>query len=71
MYDFTSGDEPQVSGVYVVFVEREELSKYADRIILVYTHTSKTWNYLSSAEKYRGHIYGYIGPLPTLELFDD
>lgn len=60
-------ERPGGKGVYVAYVnDRVFTGKYAEKILL--TWDSQFWYYPMSAQRYRGTVYGCIGPLPALEL---
>jgi hypothetical protein len=65
---YCDGDMPEFAGVYVAYVNpaHPEIPR-ADRIILLY-HVD--WFYQGSDQKYRGIVYGYVGPLPHMPLED-
>lgn len=43
----------------------------ADRIFLFWDNNDRKWFYPFSAQTYRDHVYGWIGPLPVLKLQDE
>ena len=56
---------PIRSGLYVAYVNGPvEIS--ADRVLLMWFDGQ--WFYPKSDQAYRGHIYGYLGPLPVMPL---
>lgn len=60
-------EQPSGKGVYVAYVnDRVFTGKYAEKILL--TWDGQSWYYPMSAQRYRGTVYGCIGPLPALEL---
>ena len=59
---------PPANGMYVAFVNGEYIETYAARELLMWINGQ--WGYRKSAERYRGHVYGWIGPLPALPLTD-
>jgi len=63
------GDVVSKNGVYVVYTQNDISSfDFADKILLVYVDGS--WYYPKSDQKYRGVIYGCIGPLPAKRICD-
>ena len=52
---------PSQAGMYVCFVEAG-VSQYPEKKLLMWYDG---WSYPSSDQKYRGIIYGWIGPLPA------
>ena len=60
--------KPQVPGLYVAYVNDDldpKGARYAKRIFLVW---DGRWNYPLSDQRYRGHVYQCVGPLPAMEL---
>lgn len=60
--------DPPVAGPYVAFVNGD-LKGVAERIILHWD--TKHWWYPWSDQRYRRHVYGWVGPLPVLRLTED
>lgn len=60
--------QPPVDGLYVAYVNADHYSLYADKRLLMFLRGK--WGYPSSIENYRGHVYGWIGPIPALQLED-
>ena len=58
-------DTPTMSGLYVAYVNNDFVQNYAKRILLM---CHEGWFYPMSGQVYRDVVYGYIGPLPALEL---
>lgn len=61
-------DAPDETGVYVAYVNSEMTTKWAGRVLLMWQDGK--WWHLGSDQKYRGHVYACIGPLPALALDD-
>lgn len=64
MLDIQEG-EPTKRGSYVAYVNGP-IDIVADRIFL--TWMDGKWWYPLSPQAYRGHVYGFIGPLPIMPL---
>lgn len=60
--------DPKESGVYVAYVEHQFLDKYPDKELLMW-HDGY-WSHRMSDQKYRGKVYGWIGPLPSPTMED-
>lgn len=60
--------DPIANGLYVAYVNPEVPVPFAEKRLL--TFINGEWGYLGSDQKYRDHVYGYIGPLPALRLDD-
>jgi len=57
-----STSNPKISGVYACRIPNPDYVWLADDVFLQwYDHH---WWYLSSDQKYRGEVLGWIGPLP-------
>jgi hypothetical protein len=63
------GMRPPTSGLYVAYI-RDAPVPYANKIILFYEKEWDRWSYPMADARYRGHIYGWIGPLPALKIAD-
>lgn len=61
-------DTPTEPGAYVAYVNGL-MPKVADRVILHWD--GEHWCHPWSDQKYRGHVYGWIGPLPVMQLEED
>lgn len=59
---------PIENGLYVAYVNPDIDLPFAEKKLL--TYVDGDWGYLGSDQIYRGHVYGYIGPLPALRLGD-
>ena len=58
---------PKKQGMYVCYVEAAIKGfNYPQKELLMWV--GDKWGYPSSAENYRGKIYGYIGPLPAPKI---
>lgn len=55
---------PSRTGLYVAYVNGD-VSIRAERKFLMWMDR---WSYPGSDQNFRGHVYGWIGPLPTMEL---
>ena len=55
-------------GKYVAYVNPSVAVEHAVTIFLI--SVNNTWIYPGSPERYREHVYQWIGPLPSLELED-
>lgn len=60
--------KPGVHGLYVAYVNDEQLPNYAKRAFLMW-HDGR-WSYPGSDQFYRGHVYQWVGPFPALKLED-
>lgn len=58
---------PRIDGMYVAYVEGI-IEPYTKRELLMWVYG--VWSYPGSDQKYRGTIYGWIGPLPTPRVSD-
>lgn len=58
--------DPTLQGVYVAYVDDEFAPRHAGRELLYWD--GARWSHRMSTQYYRGHVYGYIGPLPAMEL---
>lgn len=63
-------EKPRRSGLYVVYTNPDDLRefKYAERRLLVWD--GRGWSYRMSDQRFRGHVYQWLGPLPALKLED-
>jgi hypothetical protein len=59
------GDKPELSGMYVAYIEPDINLPYAKKELLMFLDN---WYFLHSDQKYRGKIYGYVGPLPGFKI---
>ncbi len=59
------GYRPASDGLFVCYVDNPLLPEFTDRLILM--RFKGEWTYPMSDQKYRGMIYGYLGPLPTIK----
>lgn len=62
------GVKPPSDGLYVAYVNDEHVQRYAKKMLLSYEKAWDRWSYPDADARYRGHIYGWIGPLPALVL---
>lgn len=62
------GDPPR-PGSYVVYTDGTLSHRHASRVLLMWSEGR--WWYPLSDQKFRGHCYGWIGPLPAMELIDE
>lgn len=70
MSDLVGEGRPAKPGLYVAYTNPDELLHkftHAERRFLVWDHG---WFYQSSDQRYRGHVYQWVGPLPALKLED-
>lgn len=61
--------DPTQNGLYVAYVNDTVMPATAiaaERMLLMW-HDS-AWFFRLSDQKYRGYVYGWIGPLPVLRL---
>ena len=58
---------PAAKGLYVAYVNDDCNMPTAKRILLMYVDR---WCYPLSDQNYRGHVYGWVGPLPIMKLED-
>ena len=61
-------EKPIKEGMYVAYVDTEIDIPFAERKILLFL--DGIWSYPGSSENFRGHVYAWVGPLPTIELKD-
>lgn len=64
---YTDGT-PTEPGLYVAYVNGP-VKVAADRKLLMWMPDGG-WSYPGSDQKYRAHVYGYVGPLESLMLED-
>ena len=66
-----SGDEipPTVPGLYLIYTDPDVDVPFAKRELMMWT-AEKRWGYLGSDQYFRGHVYGWLGPIPTMKLVD-
>lgn len=60
--------DPSENGLYVAYVDPRLDIPFADKKLMVYLDGE--WSHMGSPEKYRGTVYGWIGPLPAMRLED-
>lgn len=60
-------DSPTIAGIYVAYVNGS-LPMVANRVLLFWDGSK--WLYPLSDQKYRDHVYGWVGPLPVMRLED-
>jgi hypothetical protein len=63
--------EPTTPGVYVIYTDHAFTTKYAGRNLLQWDESDNKWYYPLSSQSFRGNVYGWIGPLPALELVEE
>lgn len=56
---------PLQDGLYVVYVNGP-VTTWVSRQLL--TRAGGQWRYVGSDQRYRAHVYGWIGPIPAMEL---
>jgi hypothetical protein len=61
-------DKPLVDGLYLVYTDHDVVKRFAERRLMLWS--SGKWCYLGSDQFFRGHVYGCIGPFPSMELED-
>jgi hypothetical protein len=59
---------PTLNGLYVAYTNYDYDSITAKRELLVCIDGK--WGYPQSDQNYRGHVYGFIGPIPIMRLED-
>jgi hypothetical protein len=57
---------PKQHGIYVAYINGP-VPNVADRVMLFW---DGDWSYPSSTQRYRDHVYGWVGPLPVMKLDD-
>jgi hypothetical protein len=57
--------EPALKGLYVAYVDDEHVTRFAKRTFLMWMGQ---WSYPGSDQNFRGHVYGWVGPLPAMAL---
>lgn len=57
--------DPEQLGLYVVYTNDGFTDRFAGRELLSW---HGRWYRPMSDQTYRGHVYGWIGPLPAMEL---
>ncbi len=62
--DFCHGDTPTYSGQYVAYVKSNS-PEILDKKIL--TYIDGIWSHPGSDQKFRGAVYGFVGPLPAIK----
>lgn len=69
MSELVGEGTPSKPGLYVAYMNPDDLRNfsYAERRFLMW---DRGWFYPSSDQKYRGHVYQWVGPLPALKLED-
>ena len=60
------GEDPVVDGLYVAYVDPDLDIPYAQKIFLMWMNNR--WGYPGSDQKYRGNVYGWLGPIPAMKL---
>lgn len=61
LISYNTTDTPTVNGVYACRIPYKDVPRlYADVFLVWY---GGRWGYCGSAEKYRGEVLGWIGPL--------
>ncbi len=66
MIEFQGGSEPEIEGEYLCWVNPDFDVPYANKIMLMYMNGR--WWHKGSDSSYRGVVYGYAGPIPSLKL---
>lgn len=61
-------DKPEQSGLYVVYIDSDMTTKWADRKLMMWH--DNVWTYPMSDQRFRGHVYECLGPLPAMPLLD-
>lgn len=59
---------PAIKGHYVAYVNPDVKLLAAERVFLFWD--GNRWGYPRSDQNYRGHVYGWLGPLPVMQLED-
>lgn len=57
--------EPAYDGLYICYTDNDALPAFTDRKLLM--KYQGEWTYPMSDQKFRGRIYGWVGPLPVLK----
>ena len=57
---------PPAPGVYVAYTNSDMAPTVTERVFL--TWDGQQWFYPMSDQRYRDHVYQWIGPLPVLHL---
>lgn len=57
---------PITVGAYVAYVNDDLVTRFAKRTLLFWD--GQRWGYPMSDQRFRGHVYQWIGPLPALKL---
>lgn len=67
-----SGDEtpPITPGLYLIYTDPDLDVPFAKRTLMMWT-AEKRWGYLSSDQYFRGHVYGWFGPIPAMKLVNE
>lgn len=65
--EICAGD-PLIDGLYICYLDNALIHTYADRKMLMWFQGK--WGYPMSSQNYRGHVYGWIGPLPVMKFED-
>ena len=61
--------DPSQNGLYVAYVQPSaELSIWPDKMFLSWYETQ--WYHTGSDQKYRGEVFGHLGPLPSMRMRD-
>jgi hypothetical protein len=64
--DAEQNGDPLLNGKYICWINPDFDVPAATHIILTWMFGQ--WSYPGSDSQYRGVIYGYAGPIPTLKL---
>lgn len=64
----TIEDLPGERGNYVAYVDNDVTRRFAERKLLHWD--GARWFYPLSDQRFRGPVYGCIGPIPSMELHD-
>jgi len=59
---------PASNGLYVAYINDEHVRTHAAKRLMMWFDGK--WYYPGSDQSYRDHVYGWIGPLPAMELSD-
>lgn len=67
MIEIKEGRPPR-NGLYVVYVNDtvDKRAMAAQRRFLMWFDGE--WNYCMSDQRFRGHVYGWVGPIPIMKL---
>ena len=64
----TQEGAPPTKGSYIAYVDQDVPSRFAKRIFLIWD--GQRWFYFMSDQRHRAFVYGWIGPLPAMKLYD-